>query len=83
MTRRAGPAGAPTWRAGPPRGCDAALRPCGKAVGGPRRAQEAHRAQTRGRRPRVSTGVHVGARVGHHVVGKLGRWRAHGLVGPS
>ena len=34
---------------------DAALRPRGRAAGGPREAQEAHRAQTRGKRPRVST----------------------------
>ena len=40
--------------AGPPYGCDVALRPRGKAAGGPREAQEAHRARTRGRRPRVS-----------------------------
>ena len=32
-----------------------ALRPRGRAAGGPREAQEAHRARTRGRRPRVST----------------------------
>ena len=51
-----GPGGAMTWCAGPPRGCDAALRPCGRAEGGPREAQEAHRARTRGRRPHVSTG---------------------------
>ena len=44
------------WHAGPPRGCDAALRPCGIAVGGPREAEVAHRARTRGRRPRLSTG---------------------------
>ena len=44
-----------TWRARPPRWCDAALRPRGRATGGPREAQEAHKAQTRGRRPRVST----------------------------
>ena len=42
------------WRAGPPHGCDAALRPRGRAAGGPREAQEAHMAQTRDRRPRVS-----------------------------
>ena len=41
-----------TWRAGPPRGCDAALRPCGRATGGLHGAQVAHRAWTRGRRPR-------------------------------
>ena len=44
------------WRAGPPRGCDAALWPRGRAAGGPREAQEAHRARTHGRRPHVSTG---------------------------
>ena len=32
-----------------------ALRPRGRAAGGPGEAQEAHRAQTRGRRPHVST----------------------------
>ena len=41
-----------TWRAGPLRGCDAALRPRGRATGGPRGAQVAHRARTRGRWPR-------------------------------
>ena len=58
-----------TWRAGPPHGCDAALRPRGRAAGGPREAQVAHRARTRGRRPRVSMRVHADARVGHHVAG--------------
>ena len=29
------------------------------------------------------TRVHVGARVGCHVAGKVGKWRAHGLVGPG
>ena len=67
MTWRAEPGGALAWRAGPPRGCDAALWPRGKAVGGPHEAQVAHRAQTRGRRPRLSTQVHVDARVGRHV----------------
>ena len=43
------------WRAGPPRGCDVALRSRGRAAGGPREAQVAHRARTRGKRPRVST----------------------------
>ena len=55
MTWRAGPSGELMWRAGPPRGCDAALRPRGRATGGPREAQAAHRARTHGRRPRVST----------------------------
>ena len=52
---QAGPAHKLTWRAGPPRGCDAVLRPRGRAASGPRGAQVAHRAQTRGRRPRGST----------------------------
>ena len=59
-----------TWHAGPLRGCDAALRPRGRAAGGPRESQVAHRAQTRGKRPRVSTRVHADARVGHHVAGE-------------
>ena len=78
-----GPAHELTWRAGPPRECDTALRPCGRAVGGPREAQVAHRARTRGRRPHVSMRVHADAREGHHMAGKAGRWRAHGLVGPG
>ena len=41
-----------------------ALRPRGRATGGPRKA---HRARTRGKRPHVSTRVHVGARVGRQV----------------
>ena len=44
------------WRADVARGCNAALRPRGRAAGGPREAQEAHKARTRGRRPCVSTG---------------------------
>ena len=67
LTWRAGPGGVLTWRVGPPRGCDAALRPRGRAVGGPREAQVVHRARTRGRRPRLSTRVHADARVGRHV----------------
>ena len=55
MTWRAGLGGVLTWHTGPPRGCDAALRPRGTVAGGPREAQEAHRAWTHGRRPRVST----------------------------
>ena len=61
MTWRAGPCGELTWHAGPPRGCDAILRPHGRAAGGPHEAQVAHRAQTRGRRPRVSTRTPVWA----------------------
>ena len=41
-----------TWRTGPMHGCDAALRPHGKAARGPRKAQVAG---THGRRPRGST----------------------------
>ena len=66
---RDGPASELTWHAGPPRGCDAALRPRGRAAGGPREAQVAHRARTCGRRPRVSTRVHADARVGCHMAG--------------
>ena len=62
------------WCARPPRGCDAAR---GRAVGGPRKAQMAHRVQTRGRRPRVSTRVHVDANEGRHVA------RRGLLVGPG
>ena len=47
-----------------------------QSPGGPREAQAA---LTRGRRPRGR--VHVGARVGRHVAGKAGRWRAHGNSG--
>ena len=43
-----GPARKLTWRAGPAGGCDAALRPRGRAAQGPRKAQVA---RTRGRRP--------------------------------
>ena len=56
-----------TWRVAPPHGCDAALRPPGRAVGGPRKAQMGHRARTHGRRPHVSTRVHADARVGRHM----------------
>ena len=58
-----------TWRVGPPRGCNATLRPRGKAAGGPLEAQVAHRARTQGRRPCVATRVHVDDRVGCHVAG--------------
>ena len=78
-----GPARELTWRVGPPRGCDAVLRPRGRAVGGPREAQVAHKARTCGRRPRVFTRVHADAHEGCHVECKVARWRAHGLVGPG
>ena len=32
-----------TWRASLPRGCNVALRPRGRATGGPHGAQEAHK----------------------------------------
>ena len=48
-----------------------ALRPRGRAAGGPREAKVAHKAQTRGRRPHGSTRVHADARVGRHMVGGL------------
>ena len=69
MMWRAGPGGTLTWHAGPPRGCDAALRPRGRAASGPREAQVAHRARTRGRMPRVSMRDHADARVGRHMAG--------------
>ena len=69
LTWRAEPGGTLTWRAGPPRGCDAAVRPRGRAAGDPCEVREVHRARTRGRRPCVSTRVHVGARVGRHMAG--------------
>ena len=72
-----------TWRAGPPCGYDAALRPRDRAAGGPREAQEVHRARTHGRRPRVSTRVLADTRVGRQVARGVGIWRAHGLVGPG
>ena len=80
LTSRAGPDGELTWCAGPPRGCVVALRPRGRAAGGPREAHVAHRARTRGRRPRVST-VHADACVGRHMAGAVGSWRAHGYSG--
>ena len=55
LTWRTRPAGELTWHAGPPHGCDVALRPRGRAASGPHEAHVAHRAWTRGRRPRVST----------------------------
>ena len=55
LTWRARPASELTWRAGPPRRCDVALRPRGRAAGGPHEAHVVHRARTRGRRPRGST----------------------------
>ena len=64
LTWQAGSAGELTWRAGPPHGCDAALRSRGRATSGPREAQVAHRARTRGRRPHVSTRVHADAHEG-------------------
>ena len=67
MTWRVELGGTLTWRAGPPRGCDAALRPRGRAASDPREAQVEHRVRTRGKRPRVSTRVHADARVGRHV----------------
>ena len=70
------------WHVGPPHRCDVVLRPRGRAAGGPHKAQEAHRARTHGRKPRVSTRVHVGDRVGCHVAGEVGIWRAHYFLTP-
>ena len=49
MMWRAGLGGELTWCAGPPHGCDVALRSRARATTGPREAQVA---LTRGRRPR-------------------------------
>ena len=60
-----------------------ALRPRGRAAGGPCEAQEAHRTQTRGRRPHVSTrprGRPCGVPRGRWGVSI---WRAHGILGPG
>ena len=65
-----------------------ALRPRGRAAGGLREAQVAHRAQTRGRRSCVSTWVHVDAREGRHVAkglavgGPTGQWALLIGLGP-
>ena len=59
---RAGPGGELTWPTGPARGCDVALRPRGRATGGPREPQVA---LMRGRRPRRR--VHADGRQGRHV----------------
>ena len=64
------------WRAGPPHRCDATLRPRGRVVGGPRGAQEAHKARPCGRGPRV----HAGPR-GHPSGAPRGRGSADG--GPT
>ena len=69
MTWRAGPSGELTWHAGPARGCDAALRPRGRATTGPCEAQV--------------VGGHADAPEGRHVASKVGSWRAHGIVGPG
>ena len=74
---RTGPGSELTWHAGPARGCDVALRPCGKATAGPHEAQVA---PTRGKRPHGR--VHLGSREGRHVASKDGRWRAHEYGGP-
>ena len=83
LTWRVGSLRKLTWHTGPPRGCDAMLWPRRRAVGGPCKAQVAHRARIRGKRPRVSTRVHADAREGRHVASRVGIWRAHGLVGPG
>ena len=69
LTWRAGPGGAdvasgPTWRAGPPRRYDVALRPRGKT-----RVANAGGAPWRGHVAggHTTTHVHMGARVGRHV----------------
>ena len=58
-----------------------ALRPCGRAAGGPREAQEAHKARTRGRMPRVSTQP-CGRPCGHHVAGEGRQMEGPRVSGP-
>ena len=74
---RAGPGGKLTWCAGPPRGCDVGLRPCGKATASLREAQVA---LMRGRRPREW--VHADAREGRHVACGFAYGGPMGIVGP-
>ena len=81
------PGGVLTWRAGPPRGCDATLRPRGRAVGGPCEAQEAHKARPRGRRPRVHAGPRghagpCGRPCGRHVAGEGRHMEGPRVSGP-
>ena len=60
------------------RECDATLRSHGRAAHGPREVHVAHRW-----RAHVARG-HADAREGRHVViGEVGSWRAHELVGPG
>ena len=64
-----------TWRVGLAR-MRRVTKACGRAAHGPREAQVAW---TRGRRPRGSTWMPVRGATWQGV----GRWRAHGLVGPG
>ena len=66
-----------TWRASPPRGCDVALRPRGRATGGQRGAQggadawqEATRTDPRGH----PCGAPRGRQVGGGPMGIVGPW---------
>ena len=61
-----------TWRARQACGCDAALRPRARATRGPREAQVAWVAQTRGKRPRDPLGRLCGEPRGK------GGWRIEG-----
>ena len=66
------------WPAGPPRMCDAALRPRGRA----RLARAGRRWRTRGGHVAGGLAVHADACEGRHVVdGGAGSWRAHGHSG--
>ena len=71
------PSGELTWRAGPARGWDVALRPRGRATPGPREAQVALRG---GRRPRER--VHADAHEGRHVACGFAYGGPTGTVGP-
>ena len=70
-----------TWRAGPPRGCDVALRPRDRAVGGPREAQGGAQGAATWQgatRPCGSTWAPMWGATWQ----RAGRWRAHGCSGP-
>ena len=82
MTWWACPGGELTWCTGPPHGCDATLRPCGRAAGSHvRRRRRTGRWHVAGGNscPHGSTWAPVWGATWQGV----GRWRAHVSVGPS
>ena len=67
-----------TWRAGPPRRYDVALRPRGRT-----RVAHVGRACGADVWPGATRTGHADPREGRHVASEAGKWRAHGLVGPG